>query len=445
VIHPSPRAVALAAACFAVALLPAVVDVRLWGVWVVCGALASAAFGLDAILAASPRALASEVEVPDRLAVGEAGAAAVTLRAPRGAGRVEVLLDLHEDWAPQPARAVRVSAGAPARAEIPLVARRRGKPAVDALWLRWSGPLGLARRRVRRLVGRAVAVVPNLAPVRAAAFEYFGARHLEAGVQVERFLGAGSEFDALREYQPGHDPRAIHWKASARHRKLLTQEFRAERNHQIVLALDTGHLMGQPLGHGPGAAAGPVPRLDHAISAALLLAYVSLRLGDRVGIFGFDRTVRAWAEPQGGAGAFPRLQTLSAGLAYSEEETNFTLGLAELSTRLRRRSLVVVFTDFVDTVTAELMVENLTRLARRQLVVFVSLRDPALDALALGEPRRLSDLYRSVVASDLVRERERVVARLRRVGVTCLDVAPEAVSARLVNRYLDIKRRELIA
>jgi uncharacterized protein (DUF58 family) len=48
------------------------------------------------------------------------------------------------------------------------------------------------------------------------------------------------------------------------------------------------------------------------------------------------------------------------------------------------------------------------------------------------------------VASDFVRERERVIARLRRFGVLCLDSAPAQVSSRLVNRYLDVKRRELV-
>ena len=209
--------------------------------------------------------------------------------------------------------------------------------------------MGLAGRRLYRPLARKVAVVPDLRPVRAAAFRYFGARELEMGVQVERYVGDGSEFDALVEWVPGLDPRAISWKASARHRELLCQQFRAERNHQVILALDTGHLMSEPLGG--------VPRLDHAVTSALLLAYVSLRLGDRVGLFAFDRAARAWTEPQGGLGAFPRLRAASAQLEYARDETNFTLGLAELSTRLRRRSLVVVFTEFVDTVTAELMIE----------------------------------------------------------------------------------------
>jgi len=435
--HPTPRAVLLAAAGFPAALLPALVHPRLWGVWLVLLALATIAMGLDAILALPPALLSVEVQAPDTLAVGQEGRLAIQLSAGRrGPDAVEVRCELGPEFAPPPPATALLAGGGPAALALPLVARRRGTLSVDEVWCRWTGPLGLVGRQKRVVAGRTVSVVPNLRPVRAAAFRYFGSRELDTGVQVERFVGDGSEFDALREYVPGLDPRAIDWKASARHRKLLSRDFRAERNHQVILAVDTGHLMAEPLEG--------VPRLDHAVTAALLLGYVSLRLGDRVGLFGFDAAARAWTEPQGGVAAFARLQAVSAGLAYSTAETNFTLGLAELSMRLRRRSLVVVFTEFVDTVTAELMVENLTRLARRQLVVFVVLRDPALERSALARPGRLGDVYRSVVAADFVRERERVLARLRRVGVLCVDAAPEAVSSRLVNRYLEVKRREMV-
>jgi uncharacterized protein (DUF58 family) len=428
---------ALAAALFPVALLPVLAHPRLWGAWVVASALVALALGLDALLSLPPERLAVEVTAPRSLAVGEAGVAVVTLRSQRAVSSVEVLLDLHPDLAPQPSRTIALAPFAPARLEVPLRARRRGRPTIDEAWLRWTGPLGLARRRKRVAVACSVSIVPDLRPVRAAALRFRGAREISSGVQVERFVGDGSEFDALVDWVPGLDHRAISWKASARHRKLLCQEFRAERNHQVVLALDTGHLMAEPLGD--------VPRLDHALTSALLLAYVSLRLGDRVGLFAFDRATRAWAEPQGGLGSFARLKAVSAQLDASNDETNFTLGLTDLSTRLRRRSLVVVFTELVDTVTAELMVENLARLARRQLVLFVAVRDPVLDAAAFARPRRLGDVYRSVVASDFVRERERVLARLRRMGVQCLDASPGQVSSTLVNRYLDVKRRELIA
>jgi uncharacterized protein (DUF58 family) len=135
---------------------------------------------------------------------------------------------------------------------------------------------------------------------------------------------------------------------------------------------------------------------------------------------------------------------MSAELDYSRAETNFTLALADLSTRLRRRSLVILLTDFVDTITAELMIENVTRLSRRHLVVFVTLRDPSLEALSSAAPVTTTRLHESVVAGDFVRERDIVIQRLRQLGVFCIDAPPAHVSMELLNRYLDIKRRELI-
>jgi uncharacterized protein (DUF58 family) len=304
------------------------------------------------------------------------------------------------------------------------------------VWLRWTGPLGLVRRTLRHRVKLDIPVVPNVRAVRHAALRFFAAREFLSGLKVERYVGDGSEFDSLREYSPGLDPRALNWKASARHRKLLCEEFRAERNHQVVLALDTGHLMGAPLNG--------IPKLDHAINAGLLLSYVCLRTGDRVGWFTFDSQVRSYTEPDGGAGAFRRLQQQSHEIEYTDGETNFTLGLADLSARLKRRSLVVLLTDFVDTITAELMIENLARVSRRHLVLFVTLRDLALDEIAHERPISLDRLHRAVVAGDFVRERDLVLRRLVRLGVHTIDAPPQRVTTDLLNRYLDVKRRELV-
>jgi uncharacterized protein (DUF58 family) len=110
--------------------------------------------------------------------------------------------------------------------------------------------------------------------VRQAALRFMSAREFIAGSKVQAHRGEGTEFDSLREYLPGLDPRALDWKSSARHRKLLLREHRAERNHQVVMAVDTGYLMSEPL-------AG-IPRLDHAVNAALLLGFAALKTGDRV-------------------------------------------------------------------------------------------------------------------------------------------------------------------
>jgi len=422
-----------------VALLSALVSTRLWTLWLAYLGLVVLLIGIDAIFGLPRRRLTLVAQAPQTLFIGDHAhePLALDLSARHRLGaEVEVAVELHDDFAPQPAQRVRVRADRPGRATVALAPRRRGSPQVNAAWLRWSGPLGLWRRHKRVAIGEKVAVVPNTRAVRAAAIRFFSSREFLAGLKVERYLGDGSEFESLREYVPGMDHRAIDWKSSARHRKLLVQNFRAERNHQIVLAVDTGHLMSEPLEG--------VPKLDHAINSALLLSYFGLRTGDRVGLYGFDEKVRSWTDPQGGVGSFPRLQAASAELDYTRSETNFTLGLAELSLRLKRRSLVVLLTDFVDVVTAELMIENLDRLARRHLIVFVTLRDPGLARLSAAAPRSSLDLYRAVVAADLVRERELVLRRLRRMGIATIDAAPDEISLQLLNRYLDIKRREMI-
>jgi uncharacterized protein (DUF58 family) len=256
------------------------------------------------------------------------------------------------------------------------------------------------------------------------------------GVKAQLDLGEGAEFHALKEFQTGMDLRAIDWKQSARHGKLVGREYRTERNHHVLLALDTGRLMSAP-------AAG-LPRIDRAINAALLLAFVSLRLGDRVGVFAFDARPRLASGLASGPAAFPLLQKLCAGLDYSTEETNFTLGLTALAGRLDRRAVVVVFTDFADATSAELMVENVARLLRTHLVLFVVFRDEELEALVERAPETPDDVSRAVIAGRLLKQREAVAARLRRLGAQIVDAPADGLGSALINTYLDVKRRELV-
>jgi uncharacterized protein (DUF58 family) len=417
-----------------VSLTAVLVDARLWTVWASYLAVVLLLVGADAVLAVPRRRLRVTWKLPEQLFIGEKGTATIDLHSRwRVPASVEILPELADAFQPQPP--VRTVVSTHASADIALVPRRRGEHAIQTLHLRWTGPLGLMERRTARLVNSTIGVVPNIAVVRAMALRMFSDRSFMAGLKVERYLGDGSEFDALREYLPGLDHRTIDWKSSARHRKLLCQDFRAERNHQVILAVDSGQLMSEPL-------AG-VPKLDHAINAAILLAWFCLRTGDRVGLVGFDERVRAWVDPAGGMQSFSRLQTVSTEIDYSRHETNYTLTLAELSTRVRRRSLVVLFTDFLDTVSAELMIDNVRRLARRHLVLFVAIKDPSLESLALVRPGSMQQLHQSVVASDFARERTIVLEKLKAAGAHCIDATPREFSMALVNRYLDIKRREL--
>ena len=434
--HPTTRALVIAGTGFGVALLAVLVSPALAPVWVVFWFLLALALGIDLLLLGSARSLRAELELPTTLAIG--ATQQVPLRVERRKGRTLIAeaaftVDGHLD--PLPAQQIRIEDGVGA-ALVPFRAHLRGPVRATTISLRYPGPLGLMRCTVELDSGAESVVVPDLAPVQSAAVRFFGSSDYRSGLKIERLLGEGSEFESLREYLPGHDPRAIDWKASARHKRLFVRQFRAERNHQIVLAMDVGRLMAEPVEG--------LPKLDHAIHAALLLGYVGLRTGDRVGAHVFDSQFRGHLAPRAGVHSFAALRAALSALEYGTEETNFTVGLTDLAARLDRRSLVVILTDFVDSVTAELMVDNLDRLARRHLLLFVALRDPLLGRIARGEPKNAAQVHQAAVVHGFVRERERVLRRLRRAGILCVDAEPSEVRTGLLNRYLDVKRRERI-
>ena len=435
-IRPSGRAVLLAAAAAPIALGIVLLAPDSWLLGLFYLAALVAACAADLGLMPPWSAFALEAVPPAQLHIGRSGILRLRLTGPwqTGARAVDIAIDSGGALHPIGWSKVLCPAG-PTEVEVPLHAWRRGTGSITHVWLRWRGPFGLMSRTRRSPQAQSVAVIPDIQSVQDAAL-HLTSYDAPFGLKPQHQQGEGSEFEALRDYVPGLDPRSIDWKHSARHRSLVCKEFRTERNHQIILAFDSGQLMSQPVDG--------IPRLDHAINAGLMLAYTSLRAGDRLGIVGFDAEVRLSMDPVSGANAFAHVQRVCADLDYCHEETNFTLGLASLLGTLNRRSLVVLITEFVDTVTAELMLENVARLTSRHLVVFVSLQDPELRRLADAEPVNFEATAQSVVAHGMLQERRVVQERLRRLGVHCLDVPARRLSAALVNEYVAVKQRDLI-
>ena len=435
-IQPTLRAVLAFGGSVPLALLAASIDQAWWPVAVGAGAVVLAAMAFDAAAAFPVRRLAIAVTAPAQILIGETGfvTASVAPGYPRPL-RLALLAEQRGPLDPAEITSLELAPGAGGSARLPLQPRRRGRIAVSRLWVRWTGPWRLVQQTRTIPVGREIDVLPNTRGVRGAALQYFSDEAI-FGAKVQRRRGEGTEFDSLRDFAPGMDHRVIDWKHTARHRKLLSKEFRTERNHHVILAFDTGYLMLEPLDG--------VPRLDHAINAGLALAWVALQSGDLVGSYGFDAVVRQAVPPTRGVTGFARLLRATAGLDYHHEETNFTLGLAELGARLPHRALVVLFTDFVDTVTAELMIESVQRVARRHLVVFVTLQDPFIETTVDAPPDRFEAVAEAVIAHDFRRDRMIVLDRLRRLGVHCLDVPKNGLSAGLLNRYLLIKQRGLL-
>lgn len=316
-----------------------------------------------------------------------------------------------------------------------LLMARRGAGRIERLWLRWRGPLGLAWQQRRIELGSDIPILPDVRPVKERGAQVFQ-RHALQGLIAQVNRGDGTDFDALVEYRSGMDRRAIDWKQSARHRKLHAKEYRSERNNQIVFAIDGGRQMSEPV-------AG-LPRVDRAVSAMLLAGWVALKLGDRVALHAFDSRPRIASGLISGSAAFPELQRLAASIDYSGEETNYTFALTTLATRLTRRSMIVLFTEFTDLTSADFMVRVARRMVETHLLLVVVLRDEELETIAEAMPVRPADVTRAVTAAALIRDRRLALTRLQHLGVHVIESEYDRVGDRLVAGYIDLKRRNLL-
>jgi uncharacterized protein (DUF58 family) len=255
-----------------------------------------------------------------------------------------------------------------------------------------------------------------------------------AGERALRQRGQGTAFSNLREYTVGDDPRHIDWKASARRNRLISRQYSIEQGQNIVIAIDAGRLMAQ--------IAGDRPRLEYALASALTLADVALSAGDRVGLLLFNERVQNYIPPGRGGTTLTQIRHALTGITATLAEPDYAAAFRTLAERQRRRSLIILFTDVIDVRSSRAILANTTRAALRHLPLVVALRNEQLTAASIPQiDGKDLTTYQSVAAEELLSARDEVLQNMRQAGASVIDTPPAAMTAALINRYLDIKDR----
>lgn len=434
-IAPTRRATLLVAAGAPVALILGVIFPAYWTVGLIWALFLLALMLLDAVLSAPGGKVLVTEQAPASVSVGEVFAVSISVAFPPQALVTVPRIALNVSGIIDPgalARADLLMQGAEGRAEICLTPTRRGQAQISEIWVRWHGPMGLVAQQRRFASDRLTLVTPDARPVRSEGIRLFQ-RDAMHGLIAQLERGEGTDFEALADFQPGMDKRAIDWKQSARHSRLLAKEFRTERDNRIVFAVDCGRAMSEPL-------AG-VPRVDRAVTAALLTSWTAMKLGDRASLFAFDSRPRLHSGALSGVENFAQLQKLAAKIDYSSEETNHTFALSSLSQQLSRRALIILFTDFTDPTGADLMVRAVGWLLARHVVLFVIMRDADLEEIIEAAPVDASAVAKAVTAATLLNEQRKVIARLRRLGLEVVEASHDKLGLKLVSAYIALKQK----
>jgi uncharacterized protein (DUF58 family) len=306
-----------------------------------------------------------------------------------------------------------------------LTALVRGRHVLPGVASASVGPLGLTRVYHPSGEPSDLRVYPDVAGARRLILRLRRAMAGHPSGLARGPLGLGTEFEAVRDYSVDDDIRAINWRATARLGRPMSNQYRVDRDREVVCLIDCGRLMGASLGAGT--------LLDAALDAVTVIALAVDELGDRFGAIAFDDGVRRSVTPRhlGGSGAVEQLFDLETRPVDSDFERAFArIGRSQ-------RALVFVHTDLVDEFAARSLLAGVAALVRRHAVVVASVSDPELAALAVS----VGDPAARLVALDVLDARHEAAIRLRHAGAQVLEAPAGQLAERCLQAYITAKRR----
>ena len=315
-----------------------------------------------------------------------------------------------------------------------LVPTRRGDRNADRVTVRSYGPLGLASRQGSHAVPWRVRALPPFTSRKHLPSKLARLRDLDGRTAV-LVRGQGTEFDSLREYVPGDDVRSIDWRATARAGDVVVRTWRPERDRHVLLVLDTGRTSAGRVGD--------AARLDAAMDAALLLAALATRAGDRVDLIAYDRTLRAAVQGATASELLPSLVQAMAPLEARLVEPDWADLAAEILRRAPHRSLVVLLSALDPAPVEHGLLPVLPRLTRKHRVVLASVADPRVAEMAAARGDAQA-VYEAAAGTRASMDRVRVAGALGRIGVTVVEGSPDELPPRLADTYLALKAAGLL-
>ena len=319
---------------------------------------------------------------------------------------------------------------------------KRGEYEFGALNIYAASPLGLVRRRFRSEQGKVVPVYPSFLQMRQYELLAIHNRLTEVGVKRIRRVGQSMEFEQIRPYVPGDDPRSINWKATARRAgtgaadALVVNHFQDERAQQVYCLIDKGRVMRMPFNG--------LSLLDYAINATLVVSNIALLKHDKAGLLTFSNRPGAALAADRRPGHLLKLLEVLYRQKTKYLETDFELLYATVRARIRQRSLLILFTNFETLHGMQRQLPYLRRLAKDHLLLVVFFENTELRAFLEAPTLATEDVYNQTIAEKFTQEKRQIVLELQRYGIYSLLTAPKDLTANTINKYLEFKARGLI-
>ncbi|MBR4925823.1 MAG: DUF58 domain-containing protein [Prevotella sp.] len=297
--------------------------------------------------------------------------------------------------------------------------------------------LGMVSRRFTTKAKHDVKVYPSYLMLRQYELLAMSNNLQELGIKKIRRVGHNTDFEQIKEYVQGDDYRTINWKASARRHALMVNVYQDERSQNIYNVIDRGRVMQQ--------AFDGMTLFDYAINASLVLSYVAIRKDDKAGLITFDERFETFIPASKQSGQMEMLMDSLYAQKTSFGETDYFSLCVHVDKHINRRSLLVLYTNFSDMVSMRRQMSYLQQLARKHVVLVVFFLDKEQQEFIDTPAVDVEDYYRHVIAEKFSYEKRLIVSTLRQNGIYSLLTTPDQLSVNIINKYLELKARQIIS
>lgn len=313
---------------------------------------------------------------------------------------------------------------------------KRGEYSFGAVNVLASTPLKLLSRRFRFSANKLVPVYPSYIQMRKYELMAISHRLTDTGIKKIRRIGHNQEFELIKEYVAGDDFRTVNWKATARKSRLMVNQYQDERSQQVYSLIDKGRVMQMPF-HG-------MSLLDYAINATLVISNIAIKKSDKAGLITFQDRIGNMLP----AGRLNNQMATLQEVLYNQKtaflETDFSVLYNRIRRSISQRSLLLLFTNFESIHGLHRQLPYLINLARTHLLVVIFFENTELTAVLEQPAENLKEIYYKAIAERFSYEKKLIVKELQKHGIQSILTAPEKLTINTINKYLELKARNLI-
>lgn len=313
---------------------------------------------------------------------------------------------------------------------------KRGEYAFGSVNVLVSTRLGLVARRFRFSSDKVVPVYPSYIQMRKYELLAISHRLTATGIKKIRRIGHNQEFELIKEYVSGDDYRTVNWKATARKSRLMVNQYQDERSQQVYSLIDKGRVMQMPFEG--------MSLLNYAINATLVISNIAIKKSDKAGVITFQDKIGSLLPAARLNNQMATIQEVLYNQKTAYLETDFSVVYSTIRRTISQRSLLLLFTNFESIHGLHRQLPYLISLGKAHLLVVIFFENTELRQLTDQTATTLKEVYHKAIAERFSYEKKLIVKELHKHGIQSILTSPEKLTVNTINKYLELKARNLI-